>query len=177
MKIPHDPSEIIAVVDEKDNIVKGATRKEVHKKGLLHREACVYLINSSKEVLLQKRSDRHIWDSSAAGHFPKNQNYKEAIKRETEEELGLKVEKNEFQEVGYEKLKVDLEDNIKNYKFSKIFILRKDVPIEKFNIDKGEIEKIKYFDLEEVETLLKNPYKLTPSNKTFIEKYILKEIN
>ena len=74
--IPHNPEEIIALVDENDNVIGGATRGEVHKKGLLHREVYIYIVNSKGQVLLQKRKDVHLWDHSASGHFPKKQNYR-----------------------------------------------------------------------------------------------------
>lgn len=177
MKVPHDPDEVIAVVNDRDEVIGEATRKEVHEKGLLHREACVYLINSENRVLLQKRTDRHIWDSSAAGHFPINQNYEEAVQREFKEELGLELDQNKFKEIGYERLKVNVKNKgLINYKFSKIFLVRKDIPIEDFKIDKEEIEEIRYFDRKELEKLLKGPYLMTRSNEIFIKKYILKEL-
>jgi len=174
-KIPHNPDEIIAVVDDKDKIIRGATRKEVHK-GLLHREVYVYLINSKNKVLLQKRKDRHIWDHSSAGHFPKDQDYKEAAQREFEEELGIRLDSKEFIEIGKEKLRESWED-LTNYRFAKIFVVRKDIPIENFKIDYGEVEEIKYFNKEELEQLLKNPEVITSSAEMIIRKYILKLLN
>ena len=177
MKVPHDPDEVIAVVNDRDEIIGEATRKEVHEKGQLHREICVYLMNSKNQVLLQKRMDRPVWDSSSSGHFPKDQNYEEGAIRETEEELGIKLQKDELKEIGYEKLKVFLKYNgITNYKFNKAFLVRKDIPIGNFDIDRKEIEEIRYFDKKSLESLLKAPYLMTPTNEIFIKKYILKEL-
>ena len=104
IKIPHDPNEIIAVVDENDIVIGETTRGEAHQRGILHREVYTYLINSKKEVLLQKRLDDHFWDHSSSGHFPKDQDYLEAAQREFEEELGIRLETNNFYCVGLERL-------------------------------------------------------------------------
>ena len=175
-KIPHNPDEIIANVDESDNVLGETSRKEAHEKGLLHREVYIYLINSKKQVLLHKRLDNHLWDHSNSGHFPKNQNYEEAALREFEEELGIKLDLNELKEIGFEKLRTEKPQKI-NYRFAKIFLIRKDIPINEFNIDKDEIEEIKYFDNEEINKLLNSSEKImTGSSKKIIQKYILPEM-
>ena len=94
MKIAHDPNEIIAVVDENDKVIGEATRKEIHQNGLIHRETAVYIINSNNHVLIQRRADNHLWDTTCSGHFPVNQSYLDAAVRETKEELGLNIKKN-----------------------------------------------------------------------------------
>lgn len=176
-KIPHDPNEIIAVVDDSDNIVGETTRREAHEKGLLHREVYIYLINSEKQVLLHRRLDNHLWDHSSSGHFSKGQNYEEAAQREFEEELGIKLDKNELNEIGFERLQTVEFPKKTNYRFAKIFVVRKNVPLNEFKIDKEEIEEIKYFDKEELNKLLNSSEKImTGSAKKIIGKYILPEL-
>ena len=173
-KIPHNPDEIIAVVDDDDKIIGKTTRKEAHIKGLLHREAYNYLINSRKQVLLHKRADNHLWDHSSSGHFPFEQDYKEGAIREFEEELGIKLNADEFKEIAKEK-RTKTSHKGKNIRFIKIFLIKKDISIADFKIDKGEVEEIKYFNINELKKLLSHPDNLTGSAKYFIEKYILKE--
>lgn len=48
-------------------------RQEVHEKGLWHKIACIFIINSKGEVLMQKRSEFKMtnpngWTCSASGH-------------------------------------------------------------------------------------------------------------
>jgi len=172
-KIPHDPDEILAVVDNSDRIIGKATRKEVHEKGLLHRETYIYLINPHKQVLLHKRADSHIWDHSSSGHFPAAQDYLEAAQREFDEELGIKLTRSEFLEIGHEKLKKEKFATI-NYRFVKIFLVQKDILLEQFKIDKDEVEEIRFFNKEEILELLgSTPKVMTDSAKTLIKKYIL----
>ena len=48
--------EIFDVVNERDEVVGQAARREVHRRGLLHRAVHVLVFNSRGEVFLQKRS-------------------------------------------------------------------------------------------------------------------------
>ncbi|HJX49996.1 MAG TPA: NUDIX domain-containing protein [Candidatus Nanoarchaeia archaeon] len=174
-KIPHNPDERIAVVNKKDEIIGKTTRKKAHEEGSLHREVINYLINSKNQLLLHKREDNHLWDTSSSGHFPAEQNYGEAAAREFEEELGIKINKTELNEIAKEIIEITSHKG-KNYRFVKIFLIKKEIPINKFKIDKEEIEEIKYFGINELKKLLSQPEKITKTSKYFIEKYILKEI-
>jgi len=87
--------EIFDVVDERDQVVRTATRHAVHTGKLLHRAVHIFVFNREGELFLQRRSrwkDMHPlkWDSSAAGHVNSGQNYDETAPRELEEELGVK---------------------------------------------------------------------------------------
>ncbi len=176
-KIPHDPDELVAVVDGNDKVIGTSTRGEVHKKGILHREVAIYLINPvSKQVLLQKRLDNHKWDHSSAGHFPFNQNYEQAAKREFQEELGISLPLREFKELTYKEIRKKLTPEILNYRFIKVFLVEKDISLEKFNFDRDEIEEIKYFDKKDLLDLLKHSQDLTSSAVEIIRDYILNRI-
>nr|WP_226894636.1 16S rRNA (adenine(1518)-N(6)/adenine(1519)-N(6))-dimethyltransferase RsmA [Luteolibacter marinus] len=92
--IPQKGDEVFDVVDEADDVVGQATRREVHENKLLHRAVHVFVVNRHGELLLQKRSrfkDLHpgVWDSSAAGHLDCGEGYEPAAIRELEEEMGI----------------------------------------------------------------------------------------
>ncbi|GAA5482473.1 16S rRNA (adenine(1518)-N(6)/adenine(1519)-N(6))-dimethyltransferase RsmA [Haloferula sargassicola] len=92
--IPQKDDEVFDVVDEADEVVGQATRREVHDKDLMHRAVHIFAINGRGELLLQRRSllkDRHpgVWDSSAAGHLDSGEDYPSAAVREMEEEMGI----------------------------------------------------------------------------------------
>jgi len=174
-RVAHDPNEIIAIVNKNDEVIGKATRKEAHSKGLLHRESYTYLINSKKQVLLHKRLDNHLWDHSSAGHFPVEQDYKEGALREFEEELGIKLNAIELKEIAKEK-RITIKKDRKNDRFFKLFLVKKDIPIKNFKIDKEEVEKIHYFDINKLKKMLSTPKKMTGSSKYLIEKYILKDL-
>ncbi len=86
--------ELFDVVDAHDQVLRQATRQEVHEQGLMHRAVHILVFNKKHDCLLQKRSllkDRHpgVWDSSAAGHLDAGEDYEAAAHRELEEELGI----------------------------------------------------------------------------------------
>jgi len=164
-KVAHDPNEVLAVVDEKDNVVGSATRKEVHEKGLLHREVYVFLVNNAGQVLLQKRKDFPVWDSSASGHFPKDQDYLEAAQREFEEELGILLDKSEFVPMGHFFYDSKTLSNTFNKRFIKVFVVRKDIPVSKIKFDKKEITLIKFFDKHNLSELITSSEKARFFNK------------
>ena len=88
--------EYFDVVNERDEVIGRATRKEVHARGLLHRAVHVLVYNSKGQVFLQKRSmnkDRQpgLWDSSSSGHVDSGEDYDPCTVRELREELGLVV--------------------------------------------------------------------------------------
>jgi 16S rRNA (adenine1518-N6/adenine1519-N6)-dimethyltransferase len=89
-------NEQFPVVDENDEVLRSATRSEVHGNNLRHRAVHILIFNQVGDMYLQLRSrwkDRHPlkWDSSAAGHVTAGENYDETARRELKEELGVDV--------------------------------------------------------------------------------------
>ena len=88
--------EIFDVVNERDEVIGRATRREVHRTGLKHRAVHVLVFNSRGDVFLQKRSmskdtSPGLWDSSASGHLNSGEDYDACAIRELREEIGLIV--------------------------------------------------------------------------------------
>ncbi len=88
------PDEMLDVVNERDEVVGRAPRREVHARGLLHRAVHLFVFNSRGGLFVQKRSmnkDRNAgkYDSSAAGHVDSGEDYDTAAAREVREELNL----------------------------------------------------------------------------------------
>jgi len=86
--------EIFDVVNERDEVIGQAPRKEVHATGLWHRAVHVLVFNSRGEVFLQKRSmlkdtAKGKWDSSSSGHLDTGEEYDACAVRELREEIGL----------------------------------------------------------------------------------------
>ena len=166
--------EIVPVVDDHDRIVGSASISEVHLKGLLHREAYTYLINLKGQLLLQRRADNDLWDHSSAGHFSEKETYLDGAMREFSEELGIRLEQDEFTTLCYVKLKSEGTRNKHNNRFVTVFLVRKNIPIERFHIDEKEMSAVRYFDASEMKHLLLEPKRMTRSAKVLIEKYLLK---
>lgn len=87
--------EIFEIVDERDRIIGRASRSRCHgDPSLIHRVAHVLVFNDAGKILLQKRSrNKDIqpgrWDTSVGGHLALGEDYGQAARRETLEELGL----------------------------------------------------------------------------------------
>lgn len=86
--------EIFDVVNEQDEVIGTAPRREVHARGLRHRAVHVLVFNSRGEVFLQKRSllkdtAKGKWDSSSSGHLETGEDYDACAVRELREEIGL----------------------------------------------------------------------------------------
>ena len=84
------------MVDERNRVIRQASRHEVHTRKLRHRAVHILSFNRAGELFLQKRSrwkDVHpgVWDSSAAGHLNAGDDYAETALREVREELGVDV--------------------------------------------------------------------------------------
>ncbi|MBD3310666.1 NUDIX domain-containing protein [Candidatus Woesearchaeota archaeon] len=170
-KIPHDPEEILAVVDQSNNVIGKATRKEVNEKGLLHREVYIYIKNKDK-VLLQKRADNQLWDHSTGGHFPYDQSYEEGAAREVEEELGINIQNPEY--LGEETLYSVKPDGKKNNRIARIFLVRAEIEIGESDIDKEEVAEIQYFGKDDLQRIMNSDEKvMTNSARMVLRKYIL----
>ena len=86
--------EFFDVVNERDEVIGRAPRREVHARGLWHRAMHVLVFNARGDVFLQKRSmkkdtARGKWDSSSSGHLDAGETYDIAAVREVREEIGL----------------------------------------------------------------------------------------
>lgn len=95
--------EMLAVVDENDEVIGSERRDVIHRDNLKHRAVHIFALNKKGDIFLQKRSRLKdkcpgLWDSSAAGHVDAGEEYDVCAKRELEEELGLAD--HELREVG-----------------------------------------------------------------------------
>jgi isopentenyl-diphosphate delta-isomerase type 1 len=85
------------VVNDRDEVIGRATRREVHATGLWHRAIHVLVFDATGRVFLQKRSllkdlSPGLWDSSCSGHLDAGEDYDAAAVRELFEEIGVRVD-------------------------------------------------------------------------------------
>ena len=88
------PEEIFDVVNERDEVIGRAPRREVHARKLWHRAVHVLVFNARGQVFLQKRSLKKDtaagkWDSSTSGHLDSGEDYDACAVRELREEIRL----------------------------------------------------------------------------------------
>lgn len=92
--------ELLVVVDRQDRVLGAATRRAIHRDGLLHRAVHVLVFNTDGLLLLQQRSatkDTHPlhWEC-VGGHVAPGEDYEQTAQREVVEELGVEPGPVEF---------------------------------------------------------------------------------
>lgn len=87
--------EWLPLVDDKGKVIGKAPRSIVHSnKEYLHPVVHLHVMNSRKQLYLQKRSATKLvqpgkWDTSVGGHISLNETIETALNREAKEEIGL----------------------------------------------------------------------------------------
>ncbi len=87
--------EIVAIVDERNNVVGSAPRREMRAKRLLHRSTYILVFNSQGQLYVQKRTLTKdlfpgYYDPAAGGVVLAGESYEESARRELEEEMGIR---------------------------------------------------------------------------------------
>ncbi len=163
-----EPEEFFDVVDANDQVIDCKSRAEVHRKNLLHRSVHAIVLNDSGEVFLQLRGpDRDnnpdLWDSSVAGHLQTGEDYDEAMIRETEEEIGIRLDGPP------EKLFKLNASEITDYEFCWIYRINHNGP---FEIDPHEAVEGRWFSPHQLDSwILENPQELTSAFRLIWKSY------
>jgi len=87
--------EELEVFDRRNRRIGRASRSQIHRFGLMHRAAHIFVFDPRGRLYLQFRRDTKDqypghWDSSAAGHVDPGEGYPDCAQRELWEELGLR---------------------------------------------------------------------------------------
>ncbi|MGH8379705.1 NUDIX hydrolase [Pseudomonas sp.] len=87
-------AELIAWVDENDQLLGALPRAELREKGLIGRGTYILLFNSAGELCVHRRTESKAiypgyWDVAAGGMVQADESFAESAARELEEELGV----------------------------------------------------------------------------------------
>ena len=100
-------NEFFDVLNEKGEFTgKIESRDECHKQGLWHKAVVVFIISTyNKSILLQQRSANkklwpNLWDITAGGHVLTGEFGYQTVIRETKEEIGIDINKNDLEFIG-----------------------------------------------------------------------------
>ena len=163
--------ELLDVFDEKGNFTGvSKPRQEVHEEGLWHKIACVFIINSKGEVLMQKRSEFKMtnpngWTCSASGHVDAGETSKQGAIREAKEEIGVDFSFN------------DLNVLDSNLNLTRFYYVKCNESEDFFTIQESELSCVKWFDLDEVIQLIeKNDERFILSDRIYGELLKLKKL-
>lgn len=84
-------TEIVDIVDEKNNVVGSVDVATAHNKKLMHRVVGVFVFDKNGNLYLQKGNKYGKLDLSVGGHVHQGEAYEKAAQREMLEEIGLTV--------------------------------------------------------------------------------------
>ena len=161
-------TEIYNVVDEDDKIIGKSTRKEIHKKKLIHRSVMFFIFDKKGRILVTQRTKnkefyKEYWSIGLGGHVNTGETYDEAVVREVKEEANID-EKPFF--MGSFKLRLPEEcENVKVYGF---------ITDKKPEFDPFEVKQGMFLNMEEMEEKIKKE-KFLPETKDLLR--ILREFS
>jgi isopentenyl-diphosphate Delta-isomerase len=163
-------TEVVDLVDAKDNVIGEATLGECLARGLLHRAVAVLVVRKNRKYVLQVRSRRDSWHPglltlSSTGHARKGETFPVAARRELSEELGLTAE--------LRFVKKYLLDPISSGKLTEheivcFFTCRTDEPCR---VDPGELEGVREVSEPEIRKLIATG-PLTPDARIILADYL-----
>jgi isopentenyl-diphosphate delta-isomerase len=144
---------------------------EAHEKGALHRALSVLIINSKKEILLQRRAlgkyhSPGLWTNTCCSHPYPGEDPNEAAKRRLQEEMGMSSELTFLFKFQY---KCDFENGLIEHELDHVFIGKTD---DTPHLNTDEAMAFKWMSIENLEQdMLSYPENYTFWFKLIIEKY------
>ena len=141
---------------------KIATREECHKNGYWHRAVYAFIIDNNGNVLLQKRSAKkklwpNMWDVTVGGHVDSGEFGRQALIRETKEELGIEISDEDIKYlVG--STSINEQGDIINKHYNECYLITKNIDVSNVVIQKEEVSEVKYFSREELIKRIDNNY-------------------
>lgn len=131
-----------------------ATRDECHKKGLWHRAVYAFIIDNKGNILLQKRSANkklwpNMWDVTVGGHVISGEFGRQALIRETKEELGIEIDDNDIKYL-IGSTSINKQGDIINKHYNECYLITKNINISEIKIQKEEVAEVKYFSKDEL---------------------------
>jgi isopentenyldiphosphate isomerase len=135
-------TESFSIVDAQDEHLHVVfSKQELHRNGGYHRSVHVFVEVFGGLFILQKKAvsteNGGKWSSAASGHVRCGESYKIAAVRELKEEIGLKADEEELNEV------VKVSPSIANgNEFSTLFTYLMDPREEELELDQNEVDEI-----------------------------------
>jgi len=156
-----DQDHLIDIVDKRDRVIGRATKEEKFQKELISRNVVAFIKNIKGELIIVKRSPhKRSWpnrlDLATCGNVNVGESYRQAIKREIKEEIGI-----DCPVKLYKKIYTEVTENEKQVKyFTSVFI---GVTDEK-PILSDELLALRYVKPKELRKQMKsNPELFSPS--------------
>lgn len=145
---------------EKTNKIK--QRNEL-KNGEYRISAHIWIVNAKKELLIQKRTmnskkSPNMWSQTAGGVLAEEDS-KEAVKRESKEELDLEVNDDEIYYIGSYIRKKDIVD---------VWLVKKEIEINKLKLQANEVADVKLVSFEKFDNMIKSGIVVPSINPSYL---------
>jgi isopentenyl-diphosphate delta-isomerase len=153
--------EMVAIVDENDNIIGEEEKIKAHQEGKLHRAFSIFVFNSKGQMLIQKRAKEKyhsggLWTNTCCSHPRPGEPIEKAAHRKLKEEMGFDCEIKEIFSFIY---KVKFDNGLFENEYDHVFLGKFD---GKPMPDSTEVEDWMFIDLDELKKDIKNnPEKYT----------------
>lgn len=150
--------EILNVIDDMGNVIAKKEKDEVYKTGGRHKTVHIWIMNSNKEILMQKRSPEketypNLWAISCAGHVRSYEESIGAAVRELREELGIKAKEEDFKYL----FTIECErfvDGLDLTTIDDIYLIELEIDIDAAKLQLTELTDLKYVYYEYLEQIL-----------------------
>ena len=149
--------EMLDVFDINGNYLGVKSRSFCHSEnpGVYHKPVWIWIKNDQGQVLVQKRAMCKkqwpgLWDMPAAGHVDAGEDLITACVRETEEELGIHFEKDDFKFIKEWYMPDEWE-------LGQIYLLNTNAKIEDMTLQVEEVEEVKWLDYQDFKEMFYSP--------------------
>lgn len=151
--------EYLDYFDEEGNYLGYETRDKIHELGLWHRTVHNWLYTKKGEIVFQIRKDLGKFYTTSSGHVKKDETLEEAFSRETEEEIGLKIDPNKAKQiclVTWIKDTIKKDGKIIKDRAKSTFLMSSyEGDFNDFNFDPNEVLGVVFLDAKKVMDLFK----------------------
>ena len=119
-----DADEAVILVDADDNSIGTISKLDAHRTGQLHRAFSVFIVNSSGQILLQRRASAKyhsggLWTNACCGHPRPGESTHVAAERRLEEEMGIRCALTEVSAFTY---CADLANDLIEHELDHVFV-------------------------------------------------------
>lgn len=152
----------VILVDLNNNQLGVERKGKAHKLGLLHKAFSIFVINSNREVLLQKRAkDKYhspgLWSNTCCSHHQLGVDIGTTLKDRLLHEMGIEV--NKFKHLFNYYYKYKFNSDLYEHEYDEIYLAYSDhIP----KVNKDEVGDFRWVSIDILKNeIFKNPQKFT----------------
>jgi isopentenyldiphosphate isomerase len=160
--------EMLVVCDENNNVLGEKPKSEVHRNGLWHRGAHLWITDGRGNVLQQYRDPRKVilpgvWDIAVAGHVSAGDTPAKTVVREAEEELGLQLSLVDFSPVGRSMAEsititdMPIVEGWQHRVFDYNYVMCREIDLTKLRLERGHVADVRWYPIDRLERDLLSP--------------------